>query len=1376
MNPYFNINRRRIFGVFILLFFLSLPSGINAQLAKTDFQQLSIEHGLSNLSVYCLLQDKEGFIWAGTQAGLNRYDGYTFVSYDRKPGDSSALSDNFINCLLEDRAGRIWAGTRKGLSRFDKATGTFTSFFFDPADPEQLLFNHILALAEDKTGNIWVASPGGLSFLKPGQRQIQKAPLNIAGENDNNLLKINTLLLDKAGLIWMGTTAGLLRFDPESGQCNHFFGVDGKPLPLVQAICEDDRQGLWVGTLAGVYHVNKLTGESKLFKTPGDVLEEVATIIKDSKGQLLVGNARGVDILDPKTGRYTPLFSYINPNDWYRPGRPQALLEDRSKTYWIASLWEGIYHINPLSRRFQHFKRKPAAGNPAPDNYVTGIFEDSRGQAWVGTGTDINLFDPVTGQFSTVFTQPDALFKTAFEDREGTIWIGARFGVIKQAPGKPPVWLRQQPNDPKGSSPGNTKSIFEDSRGIRWFGGANGLFRLEPGSEFFQPFALAGNAVDTNIIYHITEDHRSRLWISTNNGLVRVDSTRKNVRYFQHDPAVPGSLCDNNISCVSATKNGQIWIASYDGGLDRFNPGEETFTHYGREEGLIDEKVWGLVEDDRGFLWLSTSKGLSRFDPATETFHDFDVNDGLQSYEFSLAAFDKGQKTGKLYFGGINGFNYFDPDSVDLNQAPPPVVFTSFRYHEGGLEETSFKSIPGICVLDEVILPHQAKAIVCEFAALDYRQSSKNRYAYRLEGGSSQNWIDLGSKREVTFANLQPGTYTLHVKASNNDGIWNEEGVRLRIVIRPPWWATWWAYLLYAGSLGAAVWFIYRYQLRRRLEQQETHRLRELDDFKNRFFTNITHEFRTPLTVILGTSRQAEAMAGKELEPKISLIRRNGENLLRLINQILDLAKLESNTLKINYVQGDVLTYLRYISESLHSFANAQNVMLRVESKEREIVMDYDPERLLQIVYNLLSNAIKFTPSGGRVTLHAGMRNEEQGMKSGTASSIIPHPSSLFLTVTDTGAGIPAEDLPYIFDRFRQASNLEKARTGGTGIGLALTRELVQALHGEISVKSEVGKGTTFTVKLPITNDAATAPDIHATAEMANIPALPANNGTSSLPRHHADVNILLIEDNPDVVEYLTACLQDHYALDFAYNGRAGIEKALETVPDLIVSDVMMPEKDGFEVCDFLKNNERTSHIPIVLLTAKADAASRIAGLKRGADAYLSKPFNQEELLVVLENLLELRRKLQARYAKMEIGNPDARETTAAPHSSLPDASGQAIPDPSPLIPAPSSLEDAFLQKVQAAVLEHLSDSKFSVDDLCRELAMSQSQLHRKLTALTGKNATLFTRSIRLAQAKSLLQGKTMNVSEAAYQVGFDDPKYFSRVFKEEFGVRPSEV
>lgn len=534
-------------------------------------------------------------------------------------------------------------------------------------------------------------------------------------------------------------------------------------------------------------------------------------------------------------------------------------------------------------------------------------------------------------------------------------------------------------------------------------------------------------------------------------------------------------------------------------------------------------------------------------------------------------------------------------------------------------------------------------------------------------------------------------------------------------------------------------------------EARERERLSEMDAFKTRFFTNISHEFRTPLTVILGMTEQLE----KEIaQPEgtthnrfLTLIKRNGQNLLRLINEILDLAKLENNSLNINYEQGDVLPYLRYIAESMHSLAATKNVTLKVESSpgtSGAIMMDYDPERLLQIMHNLLSNAVKFTPSGGQVTLLI-----EQSEKAGDSESWLQ------LSVADTGIGIAPEELPLVFDRFFQTQNRQQTKSGGTGIGLSLTKELVNAMGGNISVESTLGAGTTFRVALPITNKAEIVAEPFDTPAESRIESF---SPAAGLLQQATGSRLLIIEDNPDVADYLAACLGRHYHLDFAYDGRAGIEKALATIPDLIISDVMMPEKDGFEVVEALKNEERSSHIPIVLLTAKATIADRIAGLKRGADAYLAKPFVEEELLVVVSNLMDMRRKLQERYRNAGFEMAPAAATNGATQT------------PKTLF----DLEDAFLKKVIALIDTHLDDAEFGNAELSRKMLMSESQLHRKIKALTDQSLSVFIRNVRLGRSRVLLQTTDLTISEVAYAVGFTDPAYFSRTFSAEFGAAPT--
>jgi len=868
-----------------------------------------------------------------------------------------------------------------------------------------------------------------------------------------------------------------------------------------------------------------------------------------------------------------------------------------------------------------------------------------------------------------------------------------------------------------------------------------GLHVLDPATDQSRLFAFKTRLQQRSEFSHfLWKDAESTIWIFGFEGLVKAtpsDAGGYQFEYFVNNPKDRTSLSSNTVLSAAddpLENNRYLWLGT-NAGLNRLDKKTGVFKQYSIAQGLPDNVVYGVLAENTpkdsakpGFIWLSTNKGLCRFDVRAETTKNFTAADGLQDNEFNSSSYLK-TRNGTLIFGGVKGLTVFHPDSLRFNPFIPQTRIVGLHVNNH-LYDISGQS--------SITLTHDQNLLTFDFAALEFTNPAQNLYRYQLVG-VDKDWIALGNKNNIQFANLSPGTYTFKVMGSNNAGVWSEQPAELRFTIRSPWWASWWAWLLYLGILAAGAWRYYQYLLNRRLSEQEKLRLKELDDFKTRFFTNITHEFRTPLTVMLGMSEQlAKDETDDPKRNKLGLIKRSGENLLRLINQILDLAKLESNTLQMNYIQGDILTFIHYVTESLHSLANAQNLMLRVESEQSKIVIDYDPERFLQIIHNLLSNAIKFTPSGGKVVIRADVKGQW-----------------LHVSVTDSGAGIPPEELPHLFERFFQARNQEHAKAGGTGIGLSLTRELVKAMGGEISVESSVGVGSTFLVRLPITNNSAlvtSGSNIKMDIRKPSLAKPQITHSEEPMQSHPLTApTVLLVEDNPDVVEYLSACLKEHYYLEFAYNGQAGIDMALENVPDIIVSDVMMPYKDGFEVLENLKNDERTSHIPIILLTAKADIQSRLTGLRKGADAYLSKPFHQEELLATLENLLESRRKLQAKYQQNVL-------SSTAPAVLEPDQ------------------EDSFLLKVRAVVEKNLSDADFEMPQLERALVMSRSQIFRKIKALTGKSPSLFIRSIRLHHGKQMLLSTTLTVSEIAYEVGFTSLNYFSDAFFEEFGERPMKA
>ncbi|MCB0586419.1 MAG: helix-turn-helix domain-containing protein, partial [Phaeodactylibacter sp.] len=644
------------------------------------------------------------------------------------------------------------------------------------------------------------------------------------------------------------------------------------------------------------------------------------------------------------------------------------------------------------------------------------------------------------------------------------------------------------------------------------------------------------------------------------------------------------------------------------------------------------------------------------------------------------------------------------------------------------------------------------KVISFQFTALNFINPERQAYRFWL-APFHDGWQYNGNKREVTFTNLDPGVYHLRVETAENGYDW--AGTSLALHVLPPWHRTWWAYTLWTMLLAGAVYWLYQFQLNRKLAEAEALRLKELDQAKARLYANITHEFRTPLTIILGMVREVKEDPAHWFNEGLKLIHRNGTRLLHLVNQMLDLSKLESGHIPLQPGQADIVNYLKYLTESFHSFADTRDIRLHFLTELHSFTMDFDAEKLRKVVSNLLSNAIKFTPEGGDIYLQLAVEQPEG------------HSAHLILIVKDNGAGIPAEYLPHIFDRFYSlpTAPLNSPPSGGlggagAGIGLALTKELVTVMKGTIAVESKVGAGTKFTVHLPVTRQAPKAspspeqgPPIEETAiYFANRAGFQSNQLESTSGQEEKDNPLLLIiEDNADVVTYLASFLSGNYRLALAPDGQEGINKAIELVPDLIVSDVMMPRKDGFEVCASVKSDERTCHIPVILLTSKAGEKPMIEGLEHGADAYIAKPFNREELMVRIEKLIDGRRRIQEQYAKKDYLRKNAGVS-------------------------PASLDDVFLEKIAGIIEENLSDENFGLPELCRQAAMSRSQLFRKLKALTGRSTTQFIRSVRLEKARGLLETTTFSISEVSYKTGFTNPNYFSRMFRKEFGMAPSEV
>jgi len=1257
------------------------------------------------------------------------------------------VNDHWIKAVDTDSVGMIWMALNKGgLARFDG--DVFTFYMFPVEWFERFGRSDCQSCTIDRQGKYWVNALGKILFFDSATGRFS-VPNDLGGfPND----AIEGLHETRNGSIVFTSRRKLYRQLPGTTSFQLVGNIPFDFRPTISDVEEDENGHLWMLAISGYYYYPPGSTEPQSFgfqKTVGNpfppLRPPVLHIYDSPAGNLWYADAPGkVKKLDMSGA---VVEKYDLPELKYLYG-----IVETGDLRWFGS-FDGLTKVTHRSGRFRSWLDQPfdLAQSAPTGNSCYGIAESSRGTVFTMVeNTLYEISTDVPGRFrkitSTVYPRPYGLIV----DRQDRIWFlkgDNSVGVYNPATNT----IKRIPYEVSNEF---TNTMVQGPDGKIWLPCPKSLVWIDPVTEQVQTFPLP----EKESIWHIHIAEDGLIWAATTNGILKININTGEINRFT--PANTPGMQSGEILSIHAA-NGFLWCGTT-GGLIRFDPKNARAATFTTRHGLPNDHVYAAIPAE-GFLWLPTNKGLARVSLASASREGiellevgtFGTDEGLTHHEFNTLAFLRAQN-GHIWLGGLNGIIAFDPKDLVLQKSEGnSVILAEFSKYDqeadGLLNFPVFKNTPD----SPFILRPKEKFFTVRFALLDYQNPKANQYSYKLEG-FDPDWIFAGNDNTARYANLPPGTYKLRVRGANPNGAWSGREATATVIVEQVWYKTGWAWVLYALLTVAIAYVAWRIRVRQlrlahqlEIEHVRAADLEKLEAFKSRFFTNVTHEFRTPLTVVLGMTEQlrSELEAQKErpgsvqvssLLSKTTLIRRNGENLLRLVNQILDLAKLEFNTLNMNYIQGDVLAYLRYISESMHSLANARNILLRVESDQANIIMDYDPDRLLQIVHNLLSNAIKFTPSGGRVTLHASVTD-----------------GWLHMAVADTGVGISAQDLPRIFDRFFQAGNLEKAKAGGTGIGLALIKELVKLMGGEISVESKVDQGTTFKIRLPITHTASEAAQQVAELPVSHLllpmpPAdLPASD--SNLP------SVLLIEDNPDVLEYLATCLNGLYALHFAYNGQAGIDKALEIAPDLILSDVMMPEKTGYEVCEELKQDERTSHIPLVLLTAKADLESRIAGLRRGADAYLAKPFHPEELRLTLHNLLESRRQMQARYLDW------ATQETPVSTSDL-------------AAPPAADMENEFLKKLRIIIQENLGDAQLDVEAICRKIGMSRTNLHNKLSALTGLSITLYVRKLRLLRAQELLTTTGATISEIAYEVGFNDPKFFSRVYAEEYGKPPSEA
>ena len=1276
------------------------------QNTRLPLAQLTSEQGLAGNEINHLLHDREGRLWIGSfGGGMSVFDGQRLKNFGYEEG----LQGSFVLDLAQDQKDRIWAGTYySGVYRWDgyeMRRFTFDSLMgYPPSD-------FTMSICADGNSGVWIFTyQKRLLHVTDQETQQYAAPTGFLWMR---------MFLDASKQVWCSTNRGLYQLKD-----NHliaFSALPGNDTLEVHGVAEDPQGNFWIHSETGLW---RWDGESFLHLGPeeGAPQTESNTLTADREGRIWLRGDEGLQYWDGEQ------WTLIRREDGLL-GEVASVVQDAHGGFWIST-YQGLNYLP--AKFFNRISREQGLNS----NQVVDLMEAEDGSIWIATneegdypgglsrwdGTGLHYYGAEQGM-------PHPSVNSLVQDTTGQIWALGPRQLLRYRDGRwydSEIWRKRQwPAGTQVRLGPEGEVLMATLMGV-YFGNEkqHTYWYMRAGLNFLDQAS-------------ILRDRQGRTWMgSVGRGINLYDPELYGgyggFRYIGEAEGLASNFVNH---CLLEDQQGNIWIGSPSDGLTVWDG--EGLTQYGQAQGLSGNNISALYEGPRGLIYVATEQGVDRLHPDEKGWwvEPFLTKRELRGNRVHTILHDSQDQ---LWLGGKAGLDILDLAATTTDTLRPDLLWrgltlggnpVDWRRPPDSLATVAYDSIyGGNNVPHEPSLPYFQDQLTFQWSAIYWAAPDRVRYRYYMEGLDRQ-WSAPTSESEATYSNLPPGDYTFQVRAIGQNGRWSDT-LSYRFTVRPPWWQTWWAYLLYAVAALAVVWSIARYELRRRLVESEAKRLQEIDELKDKLYANITHELRTPLTVIQGAANQALKKAEKAHRNNLVTIRHNARRLEQLITQILDLASIEAGKMDLDFYQEDLCALIRIQTDAMTDLALARDLDLKLNLPAEPLWMDLDREAVVRILANLVSNAIKFTEPGGTVTVALTQ-------KEGWAS----------LSVQDTGIGIPRDQWPRIFDRFHQVDGSQTRRGEGTGIGLALTKELTQLMDGHVEVASEEGEGSTFTIHLPIRQEQERADEaFKAEAEAVSHP-LPIVAGEADLP------HLLIIEDNVDLVNYLQLLLQGHYRLSVARDGQEGIEKALDEVPDLVLTDVMMPHKDGFEVCDTLKRDPRTSHIPVVMLTAKAGQEDRLQGLRRGADVYLTKPFDEEELMLLLQNLLNTRALLRKRYQDLS----------------------QDPAGPGPLPTEEMEQEDAFIIEVRQAVLDHLTDEAFGVDQLAHETGYSRSQLHRKLKALTGKSTTALIRRIRLAEATKLLRQPDKNISEVAYAVGFNSLEHFSRSFKDEYGQTPGD-
>ena len=1340
---------------------VSILSQVIFAAPRYHFSNLSVKDGLSQLNVTCIYQDKQGYMWFGTRNGLNKFNGNSFEIFWNHADDPHSISSNTIACITEDAEANLWIGTENGLNKLDKSRNSFKRYYL--THKTDSMNNKILSLYLDKENILWVGTLSGLFIYEPESDNLKAVPIKELVDNS-----ISAILEKDNELYLASSRNGLLIYDKQKKRVARSFRTDSKTLPIssnyLKDIYIDKKDNIWLGTYKdGVCVIKHDLSEIVHYNTSNGLSNNNIRCIKESpSGEMWIGTFDGLNIVNPVTSR---ILTYkYGEQGTLSHHSVYSILFDRMQTIWIGTYAGGADYYNPYGHLFD-FYNPGVALNTNPG--ILGPSIEYNGTLYISSeGGGLIAFDLEQQTFHQyklpqhTGTSPQSIFKTIYLDGnrilcgtgQGEVYEfnlhSQQFSLFYQTTDRRPIY-----------------HISRSRSGHIIIGGISmgeGLvFLSNDGTHTIQtefPVKGKGNVHFSHVICVCEVDNDVYLIGTKSDGLFCYDKINRTLIAYDRT----NGLAATSISSILKDRSGRIWISSVDGGLSELSLSTGKFTTYNENNGLLNNQVCKVVEGNDNTLWLTTLNGISNLDLRTRNIINYGQESGIQVQEFSPCAGIR-LSDNRIFFAGNNVFTLINPSDIITNPNIPPIILDKLYINNTLIQPNDKAGIlkESISTQKKIVLKYNQTNIMIEYCALNYIFNNKNQYAYKLDGFDS-DWNEVGSRRTAYYTNIPAGTYHFVVKGSNNDGIWNEQGTALEIIVLPPLWKTWWAYLFYSTIAIALIAFIIRYftEKRRlqnniRLKQMEAEVHEEYYQERNRLFTNFSHELRTPLTLIIAPLEEfvKRTDLAEDIHYKIQLMLRNAQRLLRIVNNLMDLQKNESGTMKLQVSENDIVKFTHEAVASFQDLALYRNIHLKFKHSVDRQPLWFDWNMLEKVYFNFLSNAFKNVPDGGSVLVEMDIKPlSELSIFVPAKLNRYKNDEIRYLTVSiqDNGVGISPDELEKIFRPFYQVAQNEHSKSG-TGIGLSLSKAIIEMHHGIVWAENAIGSGAIFRFVLPIDKSCFAPEAIVESTDNASVSFNVELPDTAFEPENSGkkQSTILVVEDNRDLNNYICSCLADKYNVVGVTNGEDALSKAVNLLPNLIITDLMMPKMNGIELIQRLKKDMNTSHIPIIMVTAKTGTDDIKEGYAAGADEYITKPFDASILKIRVDNLIQSREKLKDLYSK---------------NFSL-ESLGVDV----------TSVDEKFMQKLYATLQQNISNSDLNLDAFCKELGLSKSNLYRKIKQITGYSPNEFIRNFRLETAAKMLKETDMTITEVYCAVGYNSLAYFSNCFKALYGMSPTE-